>query len=543
MLVYANHLKFSGDGAEEAIFKGIGGWLKEQLGFGLRPDEIRQQGDFTGKRGEARSWLRVYATEDGDPALYSWVMKNQDEEVRGRHWITELGLKIQHGEIELSCALRTDEHSTLVAKPVIASRPRVIGYVVNNVEKAANADLFASVSGITVKHVGEDIDSYHALLATIERRDRDCAIVLLSPTREGQYLLNATDLQEKLLGIGQVVQVSPDFNSYEMAEILGEHQSAWSGAINILYVPNRNGIVRSRLFRSDDIEDWGNTQRERASQVLAWVTNNTNVIRLRNHIRPDGVVQLALRRRLQNVQARRNQMNAAQLRDELSRFSQLVAEQTEWITTVEKDNADLQAELSETKTALTDERDQARLQQFVVQSLKAQLQQVGTDTSTTHQDAEELLTLACRTEPPTPVECLDAIEGVYSERCTVLPSARESAVAMERFEHGRRLLDMLRRLVTDYRTKLIEAGDNEARKVFGNKEYAAKESETVMANQAMRRLRTFQYEGKPVEMFRHLKIGIEANVTKTIRVHFHWDSGRERIVIGYCGEHLSVASH
>ena len=64
-----------------------------------------------------------------------------------------------------------------------------------------------------------------------------------------------------------------------------------------------------------------------------------------------------------------------------------------------------------------------------------------------------------------------------------------------------------------------------------------------MGNQAMRRSRTFAYEGEQIEMVRHLKIGIEANVAKTIRVHFYWDAKREKIVIGYCGEHLSVASH
>jgi hypothetical protein len=40
VLVYANHLKFTGTDAEEAIFKGIGGWLKEQLGFGLHSRRI-----------------------------------------------------------------------------------------------------------------------------------------------------------------------------------------------------------------------------------------------------------------------------------------------------------------------------------------------------------------------------------------------------------------------------------------------------------------------------------------------------------------------
>lgn len=74
-------------------------------------------------------------------------------------------------------------------------------------------------------------------------------------------------------------------------------------------------------------------------------------------------------------------------------------------------------------------------------------------------------------------------------------------------------------------------------------EYAAKESETVMGNKAMRRQRTFEYESELVEMFRHLKIGVDDDVTRTIRVHFHWDADRKKVVIGYCGEHLSVSSH
>ena len=61
-----------------------------------------------------------------------------------------------------------------------------------------------------------------------------------------------------------------------------------------------------------------------------------------------------------------------------------------------------------------------------------------------------------------------------------------------------------------------------------------------MGNKALRRQREFVYQGKPVEMLRHLKIGVGDDVTKTIRVHFHWDAEREKIVIGYCGEHLRL---
>jgi hypothetical protein len=541
MLVYANHLKFTGADAEEAIFKGIGAWLKMQLGFGLHPDQLRQGGEFSGNRGDARSWLRVYATAEEEPGLFAWILKHDDDTVRGRQWIIELGLKNYRGIIELSCVVKTDEHSTLVASPVAASCPRVIGYIANNIAQASHADFATPVSGVVVKRVGEDADSYHALLAEIERCDRDCPIVLVSPTRDGEYLLNATDLQQKLLGLGQVVEITRDFSSYEMAEVLGEQQSAWSGAVNILYTPTRYGFVRTRLFLSNDIDQWGNTQQERMSRILAWVTDNTNVLRLRNHVRPEGVMQLALRRRLQEVRARGDKMNAAQLREELERLSRSAAEQAEWISTLETDNADVQAQLSETRAKLTDEREEVGRQQYTIQTLKDQLQQAGGAHSTT--DSEALLKVACRSDPPTPTECLELIGAVYADQCVVLQSARDSAREVPRFEHGRRLLDMLRRLVTDYRTTLLERGDNEARKIFGNNEYAAKESETVMGNAAMRRLRTFDYEGRRIEMFRHLKIGIEANVTKTIRVHFYCDIEGQKIVIGYCGEHLPVAAH
>lgn len=57
---------------------------------------------------------------------------------------------------------------------------------------------------------------------------------------------------------------------------------------------------------------------------------------------------------------------------------------------------------------------------------------------------------------------------------------------MDRFINGRELLSLLKKLVTDYRSQLMAGGgDNQTRTVFGKTEYAAKESETVMANKGM----------------------------------------------------------
>jgi hypothetical protein len=542
MLVYANHFQFQGAGAEDAIFKAIGGWLKEQLGFGLHPDQIRQEGEFNGHRGELRSWLRVYATDEGEPALYAWVLKNLDDSARGRQWITELGLKKTGQDVAFSCVVKTDEYSTLAARsPVTASRPRVIGYITNNVLRSPNASFTPSVAAVEAKAVGEDMDSYRALHAEIERRERDCPLVIVSPTRDGDYLLNVEDLQEKLIGLGQVVQICRGFNSYDMADVIGQQRSAWGGAVNVLYTPLPTGVVRNRLFRSEEILEWGNTPHDRISHLLAWVTNNTNIPRLRKHIRPEGVLQLALRRRMQAVRANSEQMNVAQLRDELEESSKRADAQDRYFNDLVNENSGLLESVAEFKEAVEEAEGEIAKKDYVIQSLKDQLSRARNDHSG-NVDVKGLCELACRDDPPLPLECLDLIEKVYGDSCIVLPSARNSAEEMGRFVNGRQLMSLLKKLVTEYRGKLMSGGDNQARTVFGKNDYAAKESETVMANKAMRRQRTFTYEGEDVEMFRHLKIGVEDDATKTIRVHFHWDADKEKIVIGYCGKHLPVSS-
>ena len=76
MLVYANHLSFKGADAEQAVLNAVGGWLKEQLGSGLHPDQLKQNGEFNGHRGDQRSWLRIHGCYDEEPRLCAWVLKH-----------------------------------------------------------------------------------------------------------------------------------------------------------------------------------------------------------------------------------------------------------------------------------------------------------------------------------------------------------------------------------------------------------------------------------------------------------------------------------
>jgi len=235
-------------------------------------------------------------------------------------------------------------------------------------------------------------------------------------------------------------------------------------------------------------------------------------------------------------------MDSEALRHELGELSRLTGEQTEWITTLEEDNSRLQSDVDDVKGRIVDLEHEISSKEYTLQSLKDQLNNAGCGRASDI-DAEILLGIACRTDQPTPLECLEIIESLYGDKCTILNSAKDSAREVSQFIHGRRLLDMLRRLVTEYRSKLIQGGDAKAKEAFGQNEYAAKESETVMKSKAMKRIRIFDYNGEQVEMFSHLKIGVDDDDSKTIRVHFHWDANSKLIVIGYAGKHLPIASH
>lgn len=536
MLVYANHITCCGVGAKEIIFKAIGVWTKEQLGFGLRPDQLKEDGNFNGERDGAPSRLRVVATNEEKPELYAWILTNADSAVRGRQWTTELGLKLTQGnKLELSCIVKTDELSTRIMEPVNASCPRVIGYIASNILQAQEAEFDDSVAGLDVKTVGQDHDSYRGLYAEIERQDRNRPLVLVSPDRDGNYLIDTQRLQHTLFGLAQVVVVSSGFNSYDMAGVLGQQWSAWDGAVNILHIPSSTDFVYSKLLLSDQIKEWGDTQHIRISNLLSWVTNNTNAHLQRERIRPEGVMQLALRRRLQIVQNKSGQLDVTQLMKELAQASQRQEETDNYFDELADGNAELENRIIELNDLLDKK-------EYETWSLKEQLTAKGASQASSF-DADRLLNLVCQNASPSPADCLNTIQSLYGDKCVILDSAKDSAINMNCFVEGRRLLDMLRRLADEYRSKLIIGGDNKARTVFGKNEYAAKESETVMKNTEWKRARIFDYNGKLVEMFRHLKIGVGDDRTKTIRVHFYWDSAKQLIVIGYCGEHLPVASH
>lgn len=141
---------------------------------------------------------------------------------------------------------------------------------------------------------------------------------------------------------------------------------------------------------------------------------------------------------------------------------------------------------------------------------------------------------------PTPEETLLCVTALYGNRVHVLDTAWESARKSAYYANGRRLLSLLMRLVTSYIDAMREGGDGLAKHVFTTSEFSTRESDTVMRSKAHVKARTWTYQNRELTMQRHLKIGVSTDTKLAIRVYFDYLPDLNRVVIGWCGEHLPV---
>lgn len=538
MHVYVNSFRVEGKGAFSAVMRAIHGWLRQKMELDFTLHKIIHENEFSNNASKLRPWLKTYVSDDEEPKLYAWRLKHQDRDVSGRQWVVELGLKVEGVNVEFSCLVQTEEQSTLVRDPIDATRPVLVAYVLNNVAKEMDAHIAPDVPGLHIKKVGGQSEDYRALKIEIEREGRDYPLVLVSPNREGEYLVNSIQLQEALFGLAQVVEVQPGFDSYDMEEELGRYWSVWDGAVNILGIPRQNGHVFGLLLRSEEIEGVGEEQALRASFLLAKVTHSTNIPRQRNRVRPEGVTQLALRRRL-SLRSKLNTQDPSELKSENEMLWKELENLDEGFQTLQQERDSSEMARMRLEDIIQDQSDEIRSLRYKSIALE------GREGASSNESLinDSLVKLASRNEHPTPEECLDVISACYGGRCEILPSAWESAKEMSRFQSGRRLLDMLRRLMTEYYDGMKEGGDNLARTVFTSDEYSATESESVMNNSILSQKRKFSRNGEVLEMYRHLRIGKADNVNTTLRVHFAWIPQESKIIIGYCGKHLPISSH
>lgn len=534
MIVYANNFLFEPENGPQQIIHLVARWVglrahgfvdAERLSQGIRDLKLRDGSTLSSRATLSDERQITY------PYLFCAQLSHRDEKVSGRKWITEVGLRQESSSspVECSLLLKTDEVSAKVTAPIQVTRPRLVEQLINTCIPSGQTP------GLYVKELNEE--SAPAFLREIERDERDYPIVLISPTRDGEYTVAPERLRSILVGLADVVDVPSYANTFIIADIIGRRYVVFGGAVRIIF-PARRGdrgwFCENVLLSPDTIADiigGGNTLE---SEVLSVVTHRTNLPSSWRHISQEMVGQAILRAQLTRMIDR-------------AKSGDLSEELAEYIALFETADQELQAkdiELARMRSEYEARDQEARRFESDNVNLKHMLRGLHANDDGNEDLAEAFTQLrdsinSVIRSNPSLQEVLEIVSILYSDRIIVLDSAVNSAKESDKvgFRYGAKACELLFNLVTDYWLALTEGkGDNYAKSVFGQKAYAANES-SVLSHDGRRR-RTFTYRGREILMEKHLKHGVKDSSAETLRVHFEWLADEKKIVIGHFGKHL-----
>ncbi|WP_417869229.1 hypothetical protein [Vibrio furnissii] len=280
MLIYVNQFQLVGKDSSEIAFRTISGWLKGITKRHFTSSELKSGEEFTIERMK----VRTYTAVDLQPYMYSVLFSHPDKSIKGRQWITEIGIREEGDITTVSILLETSDISTLVTEIPSTTKPRLVNFL------QKNGQLKDDTIGIRALKFSNNPEEIKALGYEIERKERKHPLVLVSNVKAtNEPVINPNKLQEQLLGLAQVVYSEDDVNSWEMEEILGRKYSAWDGAVNIIYPPFLGGHCNSKLFSQTNLNEVIDSGTHALQYILSHITHTTNGFNKKKHFSPSAV--------------------------------------------------------------------------------------------------------------------------------------------------------------------------------------------------------------------------------------------------------------
>lgn len=522
MLIYCSRVFLVPKSPVDALLSIVASWLGKKTAEPFTVADLQTDGRRSTPDSYSVDWIRAH---EADANFYGIRYRHPDRHVRQRHWITEVGIRHDENSFICTVLLRTEESSALVDTNVETTRPVFVRDIFRHCEVASET------SGGNATSLR--LNDAEAFLFEVNNPDRTHPIVQVSYARDGQEVVSPNYLAEMLAGVATVATIPHDEDTFELENALDRRLCCFDGAINIIWPRIRTAsgeliAPNYRMMRPQllDMRARGLTLEK---EILAVVCHRMNEIFARDHLTIERVRSVKHRAALAEAKS-----STANDPETIKLFKRVDEDQIAEI-------ASLKAQLKDRDDSIASLQTELHNEQSAVQSLKHNLESLSSR-STSHQtitaeDREAIAKAIC--DPTTVHEALSVLSKLYPERLVVLDSAWKSAKDAAKFKHPRKAFELLNLLCTTYWQSLVDGkSDADARQCFGQKAFSARESETVESNGKARSLRTFQYNGRSVEMMAHLKIGVKPSVAETFRAHFHWDVSSRLIVLGHCGEHL-----
>lgn len=535
--IYAVELKFDGAYGLDPVLEQVSSWFVKKM---KRKMSI---GDLPGGNSQltiSDQKLLVSKCLSARSAQIAIRFTHPDEAVKKRRWITEIGITKgdSDGPIAFSLLLRTQEDSPIAGlRPLETTRPWLIEQLV------AKCHPLPSTVGLKLRKV--PVAKLAELAALIADPRRKHALAIVSATPMGNYLLSTEKLQGYCVGLAECVELASSIPADRLRKSLPPGTAPWDGALNLVFPSVRSTrgpglFIPSHKFTPPDFETMEKNSQDPARKILEAVAHRTNSQHAGKAISIEAVQLLNIRLSLDTKR---------KLAGETGGQKEFIKLLEEYQLTLEGDIKMKTAAIAELNEALeeerykVEEREEEHKEELRAATAKAEVFQAAANqmaTRTTGDVAKELSdsVAAALLDKPTLEQALRTLLVAYPDRLVILEPAWNSAKDSECFKHQSASWDLLKKLSGEYWESLAGGtGDHEARKIFGTK-FVATDSDKVENNQRARQLRTFIYKGKPIQMFKHLRLGVKDSAAETLRVYFEWDPADKKIVIGHCGEHL-----
>jgi hypothetical protein len=530
MLVYANKFDFEPEYGAEEVIKIIAAWAGRTAKTFVDP--IKLNGgirNFSVNGYSISSWTNSAVVDElNTPYLFNFRLVHQDSKLKGRQWITEVGVRQRPGSdiVECSVLLKADEVSAKVVSQIKVTRP---GLVNSLVEKCRPV---SGTPGLYPKSL--EIENAFAYLADVHNESRVSPLVVVS-ARDGEYPVNPESIRRQVLGLANVVCIPADEDTFQLEEIVGRRYMSFSGGVRVVF-PVRDSssgsYVETVLLRSEDYAGFGRDVPTLASEVLAVITHRSNISLQRAHISSEAVRLEVLRSKLGNAAAKARSEDSS---EEMKVYAQLLEAADEDLACKDSEVAALTVRLESYEADL-------RRAQSTIEGLKHRIEGRLAAEDDDSELSRVFLTIReayinIRNDSAMLFEVLSVIGALYSDRIVVLESAYSSAQESDKagFKYSSKAYDLLEVLANSYWHLMAEGhGDQQAKSVFGNSFTA---NEASLSKEGRKR-RTFDYRGQKIFMDRHLKHGVKDSAAETLRVHFDWSASEKKLVIGHCGKHL-----
>jgi len=536
MLVFCTSFSLGSSVPLRMVSISVCSWLNNKGHFGLSVDNLTSGADLHYPHG---NWVRSWKTPEGEfPMALSISYSHPDSEIQGRFWTIEIGARrfADSQPLEVSIRLRTEEQSTKVIHPAELSVP----FIVHDLLKDGNPPPSTPGLSIHVLEKQEDLEKLNSILLSPPRHH---PIILISkdPSTD-KPLINVEYFRQKVEGLADIF-VYPNYLSRSVASLVGPRCAVWDGGISFVWAVHdrdKPEYYRGYIFTPNDIQTMGCGVEDTAEQtLLRELTHTTNWLNERHHISPEHVRELI----------RVSELRKARTIADLTGDYRLLAEQmAEELAKVKDEYGKREKDYDEYIENIESKRDELELanKKLAQDFENSQLSLRAAEVSLGHDKSDSALPVLRDLVGPflDPESALRVISRLFPNHVIVLDDAFQSAVQSKQFRDRAELWRLLWLFSTDYweALSLGHQGDAEARKIFGS-HYAAHEGESTRSSKKFKNLRTFVYQGKEIVMDAHLKVGTTSpSPVEAIRVHFHWDSDKSVLIIGYCGRHLNTIS-